>query len=306
MALHFECVVVGPFQENTWIIGDDETGDAILVDPGNFDDRESTLVESALTRHGLEPKAIVNTHGHIDHIAGVHRVKARYGIPLYIHPGEKMWIEQVTQQCALFGFPPIPQPEVDGWLEDGQQLEVGSLKLEIRHVPGHTPGGCALVFPGHVITGDTLFAGKHRADRLPRRAASRRWSRGSRRGSTRSLTTRWSTRATARTPPSGARSRRTPSCGGEGRRRGALKDRKSPFRSSRQRGLRARDPPYLGHRLGRGERAAHRVPAPAVEGLARRRRRVAVAAADDGDDGAAGALGIAGGHGSERSTGPLR
>jgi hydroxyacylglutathione hydrolase len=159
MALHFECVVVGPFQENTWIVGDDETGDAILVDPGNFDDRESQKVEAALTRHGLAPKAIVNTHGHIDHIAGIHRVKARYHVPLYIHPGEKMWIEQVTQQCALFGFPPIPEPEVDGWLEDGQVLDVGSLEMEIRQVPGHTPGGCVLVFPGHVITGDTLFAG---------------------------------------------------------------------------------------------------------------------------------------------------
>lgn len=160
MALRFECLVLGPFQVNTWIVANEETGACLLVDPGQADDREDALLEQRLEAAGLTPVAIVNTHGHIDHVAGVHRVQRRFGIPFLLHPGEKAWIAQLPQQCALFGFPPCPEPTVDAWLEDGQHLDLeGGLALEVRHVPGHTPGGVVLVFPGHVVAGDTLFAG---------------------------------------------------------------------------------------------------------------------------------------------------
>ncbi|RMG17541.1 MAG: MBL fold metallo-hydrolase [Deltaproteobacteria bacterium] len=159
MALHFEPVTVGPFQENTWLIGPEGAGPCIVVDPGAFDATETERLVQAMERRHWTPAAIVNTHGHIDHIAGIPALQQRYDLPLYIHPGEKMWIEHVAEQCALFGLPPLPEPRVDRWLEDGEQLCFGPIAFEVRHVPGHTPGGCAFVFDGHVVTGDTLFAG---------------------------------------------------------------------------------------------------------------------------------------------------
>ena len=159
MALVFEPVPLGPFQENTWLLGDEAGGPSVVVDPGAFDDRELETLLGRIEARGWEPVAIVNTHGHIDHIAGIPGLQARLNLPLYIHPGEKMWIEHVAEQCAMFGLPPLPAPKVDHWLEDGERLEFGPVAFEVRHVPGHTPGGCAFVFDGHVVTGDTLFAG---------------------------------------------------------------------------------------------------------------------------------------------------
>ncbi|MDF1563331.1 MAG: MBL fold metallo-hydrolase [Deltaproteobacteria bacterium] len=159
MSLLFEGLEGGPFLENTWIVGDPESGDAVLVDPGSFDAADLDALVGRLEHHGLTPRAIVNTHGHIDHIAGVHALQERFGLPFYIHPGEKMWLSSLPQQCAMFGVPPIPTPKVDHWISDGDLLEFGTLKIEVRHLPGHTKGGCALLLDGHVLVGDTLFAG---------------------------------------------------------------------------------------------------------------------------------------------------
>ena len=167
LTLRFECLVAGPFQVNTWIVGDDSGSGCLIVDPGQASDDEELELQEAVARLGLTPAAMVNTHAHIDHVAGVHRVRAHWDVPLYLHSGERSWIAQVAQQCALFGFPTIPKPRVDGWVEDGQRLELAGLAFEVRHLPGHSPGGLALVFPGHVLTGDTLFAGSIGRTDLP-------------------------------------------------------------------------------------------------------------------------------------------
>lgn len=148
---------VGPFQENSYVVGDPETRDAILVDPGD----EPAAIEALVAAHGLVPRMVVNTHAHLDHVGAVAALTARFGTPFYLHPGDRFWLEQLPSQAQMFGLDAPPTPEVDHWLADGEELVLGSRAFRILHTPGHTPGGTCLFFAADrvLFTGDTLFAG---------------------------------------------------------------------------------------------------------------------------------------------------
>ncbi len=148
---------VGPLQENSYVVGDPETRDAAIVDPGD----EPEAIEALVQAHGLVPRFVINTHAHIDHAGAVAALKAKFGIPFFLHPGERMWLEGLPTQAEMFGLPTPPVPTVDRWLADGDELALGSRKLRVIHTPGHTPGGVSLFFPEDrvLLTGDTLFAG---------------------------------------------------------------------------------------------------------------------------------------------------
>ena len=148
---------VGPFQENAYVVGDPATREAILVDPGD----EPEKIEALLARHGLRPIFVINTHAHIDHAGAVYYFQERHGLPFYLHPGEKQWLDALPIQGQMFGLPSPPVPRVDRWLADGEELAVGEKRFRVIHTPGHTPGGCCFYFPDDriLVTGDTLFAG---------------------------------------------------------------------------------------------------------------------------------------------------
>lgn len=150
-------VTVGPFQQNSYVVGDPATREAILIDPGD----EPSRIEALLREHDLTAKYVLNTHAHLDHVGAVYFFQERYGLPFFIHQGEKMWLDSLPVQGQMFGLPTSPIPTVDRWIEDGDHLEVGSRRLRVIHTPGHTPGGCSFHFEadGVLVTGDTLFAG---------------------------------------------------------------------------------------------------------------------------------------------------
>lgn len=156
MGLFIQVLVSPPFGENTYVVADPESRQALLIDPGG----EASAVADVLARERLEPVAIVATHGHIDHVSGVSEAKARFQVPFWLHEADRLWLEGLDMQAMLFGFPRGEVPGVERWLGDGDSISLGAQSGRVIHTPGHTPGGICLFFPEAqaLFTGDTLFA----------------------------------------------------------------------------------------------------------------------------------------------------
>jgi hydroxyacylglutathione hydrolase len=155
---------VGPIGANCYIFGDDTTREVFVIDPGDEPDR----ILEALRRLGARPLALVNTHGHFDHILAVDAVRRSTGTPFWIHEAERDILTHGPARAkAMFGLDIPPAPVPDRWLAEGDQLRVGGLTVTVRHTPGHSPGGVCLLGDGLVFVGDTLFAGSIGRTDLP-------------------------------------------------------------------------------------------------------------------------------------------
>jgi glyoxylase-like metal-dependent hydrolase (beta-lactamase superfamily II) len=158
--------VVGPFAENTYLVGDSDTGDALLVDPGGDLDRVLALLEPG----GFTVKRIFLTHGHIDHVAGCAEAKWRLSAPVQIHADDVDWVEVLPQQAEMFGFEGAREkPGIDHLHTDGETFAVGGHEARVLHTPGHSRGSCCLHFEAArtLFAGDTLFAGSVGRTDLP-------------------------------------------------------------------------------------------------------------------------------------------
>lgn len=153
-----EILPVGWLQCNCQVVADPETGDAIVIDPGD----EVEQVQEVLRRYHLKIKYLVNTHAHIDHVGGLARLKELTGAPVLMHPHDLWLYQNLAMQAALIGVP-VPRPtEVDQMLRAGDTLSWGQLSAHVLHTPGHTPGSVSLYLPEpdkRLFAGDTLFAG---------------------------------------------------------------------------------------------------------------------------------------------------
>lgn len=160
----FQHLVVGPLQCNCYIVGDPETKEAIVIDPGDDADR---LAESLAEKH-LTVTAIVATHAHFDHVVAAERLRGLTGAPFYLHADDKPLLAWMQESGRLFlGMELPPPPEVDTEAREGDRLQVGSVNLEVVHTPGHSPGSISLITEGAVFSGDTLFAGSIGRTDLP-------------------------------------------------------------------------------------------------------------------------------------------
>jgi glyoxylase-like metal-dependent hydrolase (beta-lactamase superfamily II) len=155
-----EAIVSAPFDEVCYIIWLNGRNDAIVVDP-SFDTRS---VIASLKRHDLTVSAIVNTHGHIDHIAGNRAIKQAYpDAPLIIGRNETHLLESPEANLSgHFGLP-VTSPAADRLLSDLEEIEIAGLRFLVREIPGHSPGSvvyyCDQFDPPFVLGGDVLFAG---------------------------------------------------------------------------------------------------------------------------------------------------
>ena len=153
--------IFNAFQENCIVVWDEE-GNCAIVDPGFCGDDEGGIVADFIASKGLKPICVMLTHGHFDHIYGVKRMAERYGIPVYMSSKEKVILEQANGMiCGAYGMP-LPDISFD-WknIEEGDVIEVGSLRFEVIATPGHTPGGVCYLERNEkvMLSGDTLFAG---------------------------------------------------------------------------------------------------------------------------------------------------
>lgn len=148
-------LVVGPLENNCFIIADENTKDGLVVDPGDEPDRILDLI----SKNSFNIKYIVCTHAHFDHVGAVPDLKKETGAKIVIHRDELEIYKSTTDQAAIWGYELDPLPEPDMFVSEGDKIEVGDLRFEILHTPGHSPGGICLYGEGILITGDTLFAG---------------------------------------------------------------------------------------------------------------------------------------------------
>jgi len=148
-----------PFQMNSYILKDG--GEAIVVDPGE------AAPELLAALENVRVKMVVNTHCHIDHVGGNAAVVTASGAPLACHKGDLTLLHALAEQGMMFGVSAPASPEPDVFLEEGNVIEVGSITLEVRHTPGHSPGHIVLVADGFALVGDVLFAGSIGRTDLP-------------------------------------------------------------------------------------------------------------------------------------------
>jgi hydroxyacylglutathione hydrolase len=150
-----EILPVGVLQCNCSILGDETTGEAMVVDPGDEPDR----ILAAIEDRGLTVRSIVITHAHIDHVMGVAEVRRRTGAAVAMHPGERALYDNLAPQAAWLGVPTPERVEIDTWLKAGDTLRVGEIEMEVRFTPGHSPASISLWIPSakKAIVADTLF-----------------------------------------------------------------------------------------------------------------------------------------------------
>lgn len=154
--------VFNPFGECTYVIADEATGDAIVVDPGMADAAELKRFDDFVEQNHLSIKGIVNTHLHLDHCFGDNYVKDKYGVKVSAHIADAPLGGAVAEQARRFGMRVNNSDVViDAPLNDGDTITVGEDRLKVIHTPGHSPGGICLYSPTGklLIAGDTLFKG---------------------------------------------------------------------------------------------------------------------------------------------------
>ncbi len=151
-----EILPVGMLACNCSIVGDEEGGEAVVIDPGD----EVERVQVVLERHRLRVKYIIATHAHIDHVGGIEKLKRSTGAAVLMHAADLPLYQNLATQAAWLGVRPPGVVEVDQFLKEGDTLRWGARTLRVLHTPGHSPGSISLHLPGkdtRVFSGDTLF-----------------------------------------------------------------------------------------------------------------------------------------------------
>ena len=143
----------GPLDVNTYVLIDEKTKKAALIDVGG----KIKEIMTDLQKEGFSAEFILNTHGHFDHIFGEKEAQDLYNLPVYIHKNDKPLVEHLKEQLMMWGMPDVEPPTITKTFEDGDIIELGELKIKVLHTPGHTPGGVGFYCENTLFSGDSLF-----------------------------------------------------------------------------------------------------------------------------------------------------
>ncbi len=164
-----ESQAVGPFFKNGYVVGCEDTHDAVIIDPG---DEVASLLAFA-ERRSLTIRQILLTHAHVDHVTGVAAAKRSLNVPIHLHRDDLFLYDQVVEMGAMFGLKVEPQPPIDAFYTPAQVIPFGTYEAHVHHTPGHCPGGVCLqigkagTIGTELFVGDTLFAGSIGRTDLP-------------------------------------------------------------------------------------------------------------------------------------------
>ncbi|MCH5229578.1 MAG: MBL fold metallo-hydrolase [Muribaculaceae bacterium] len=158
------------FGINTYLVFDPDTKECAVIDPGMSSPEEEKAIENFIAEKGLTLTQIINTHLHIDHVAGIPYLQKNFNVPVLGHEGDKIMGHRIDQQAKMFGLEfPVQNIEISEYIEAGDKIKIGNGELEVIAVPGHSKGSIALYDPqgGFLISGDALFKGSIGRTDLP-------------------------------------------------------------------------------------------------------------------------------------------
>ncbi len=159
-----ETLQLGPIATNCYIVRDETTGRAAVIDPGG----DAPRVTAALARHNLTAEAIIATHAHFDHIGAVRDLVLATGAPFLAGEAELPVLKTAAEQALLFfGIAVPPPPAPDRLLRDGEDLMLAGARFRVAHTPGHSPGHICLLGDGVAFVGDVVFPGSIGRTDLP-------------------------------------------------------------------------------------------------------------------------------------------
>ncbi len=157
--LKLKIFVFNPFQENTYLLWDDNTKEAVIIDPGVSNIEEEMELERFVLINDLNIKYLLNTHGHVDHIVGNAFIKEKYNCKFYAPEKDIPLLEQLPEQTEKFGLNKKESPKPDEYLNQNLTLSLGESDISMLFTPGHTPGEFCFYFAKEkiCISGDVLF-----------------------------------------------------------------------------------------------------------------------------------------------------
>lgn len=153
--MFFERFVVGPLDTNSYVIADEAEKIAVIIDPGDEPERILELINEK----GFNVSAIICTHAHFDHVGAAGDIKKSTGADILLHKADLDTYALAKDQAAFWGYSLDDLPKPDGYIDDGDEVSVGSLTFKVMHTPGHSRGGICLYGEGIMISGDTIFQG---------------------------------------------------------------------------------------------------------------------------------------------------
>ena len=164
--LKFQIVPVTEYRQRCSIVYDDQTNEAVVVDPGG----EVQKIAAAVEQLGVKVEAIWLTHGHLDHAGGAEAAKKHFEVEIVgPHQDDKMLLDNIEMMAAGYGLSGMYNASPDRWLTEGETLSVGALEFEVLHCPGHAPGHVVFVNHAHkfIVMGDVVFRGSIGRTDLP-------------------------------------------------------------------------------------------------------------------------------------------
>lgn len=154
MAMIIKQFILGPIEDNNYLIIDEQTKEAALIDCS----QTSPEIDATLSEYGANLKYVLLTHGHFDHVLGVNETKSKYNdCKILMHEGDQYLLDTMDRFVQNFGIEDVDIQKVDGYLNENEIIKLGDTEIKVIHTPGHTPGSVCLLVNDKLFTGDTVF-----------------------------------------------------------------------------------------------------------------------------------------------------